>query len=81
MALTPLSCMETQIYRLMSRGWALWLHPGQQHHYGRPDAHDNNWLLLELLLAVPLVLGLKVLLIRPRHEHEIPGPPIDRHRL
>jgi uncharacterized membrane protein YphA (DoxX/SURF4 family) len=31
--------------------------PGHD-HYGRPDAKDNNWLLLECLLGVPLALGL-----------------------
>jgi uncharacterized membrane protein YphA (DoxX/SURF4 family) len=28
------------------------------HHWGRPDARDNNWLLLECVLALPLALGL-----------------------
>lgn len=27
-------------------------------HWGRQDSHDNSWLLLECLLAVPLALGL-----------------------
>lgn len=28
------------------------------HHYGRADPHDNAWLLIECILAVPLALGL-----------------------
>ena len=42
--------------RLSSRGWTLW-GPSTGHHYGVPDAHDNTFLLLELLLAVPFTLG------------------------
>lgn len=29
------------------------------HHFGRADAHDNNWQLLQCLLALPLALGLR----------------------
>jgi uncharacterized membrane protein YphA (DoxX/SURF4 family) len=28
-----------------------------QQHFGRPDARDNHWLLLECVLALPLALG------------------------
>eukprot|EP00879_Flechtneria_rotunda_P029116 GHRR01031384.1.p1 GENE.GHRR01031384.1~~GHRR01031384.1.p1 ORF type:complete len:122 (+),score=34.65 GHRR01031384.1:363-728(+) len=31
---------------------------GQRHHYGRPDPHDNYWMLLECLLGIPLAFGL-----------------------
>ncbi|KAL6750070.1 hypothetical protein V8C86DRAFT_2823294 [Haematococcus lacustris] len=62
-----------QSRRIVARDWALW-HPGvmmmtgregqtvsvpAMHHYGMPDGHDNNWLLLELALALPFALGLK----------------------
>ena len=30
---------------------------GGHHHWGRPDAHDNAWQLLQCVLGVPLALG------------------------
>jgi uncharacterized membrane protein YphA (DoxX/SURF4 family) len=30
------------------------------HHYGRPEPHDNNWMLLEMLLGIFLAFGLFV---------------------
>lgn len=46
-----------QIRRVVDRDWNLW-------HYAmtpewRHDGHDNNWLLLELLLALPFAIGYK----------------------
>lgn len=32
--------------------------PPSRHHYGRADPHDNMWLLVQCILAVPLALGL-----------------------
>lgn len=45
-----------QVLRIHDR----WSNPRDEihHHYGRPDASDNNWLLLQCLLALPLALGL-----------------------
>ena len=49
--------MVLQIRRVVDRDWNLW-------HYAmtpewRHDGHDNNWLLLELLLALPFAIGYK----------------------
>ena len=46
-----------QIRRVVDRDWNLW-------HYAmtpewRHDGHDNNWLLLEFLLALPFAIGYK----------------------
>lgn len=54
---TVLLLPHPQFHRVYER----WVHPSDEpvaHHYGRRDARDNNWLLLECLLALPLALGL-----------------------
>jgi uncharacterized membrane protein YphA (DoxX/SURF4 family) len=46
-----------QFHRVQER----WSNPSDEplhNHFGRQDAHDNNWLLLECALALPLALGL-----------------------
>lgn len=51
------SCSLPQFYRVCER----WSGPAAEpisQHYGRRDARDNNWLLLECALALPLALGL-----------------------
>ena len=48
-----------QAQRIPARGGALW-GPSTGHHYGVPNAHDNTFLLLEQLLAVPYMLGFQV---------------------
>lgn len=54
-------CLPASDCRQFHRVYERWTRPSEEplsHHYGRRDARDNNWLLLECVLALPLALGL-----------------------
>jgi len=50
--------LAVQVWRVHERLTSPHVYDNTHHHYGRPDAGDNNWLLLECVLALPLALGL-----------------------
>jgi uncharacterized membrane protein YphA (DoxX/SURF4 family) len=57
-SLHPLPQCRSQVLRVHEH----WTQPtgpdAAVQHYGRRDSRDNNWLLLECVLALPLALGL-----------------------
>ncbi len=50
-----------QVRRVILRDWAIYA----QKSYLRPDGHDNNFLLLEALLAVPFAVGYRTRVVAP----------------
>lgn len=50
-----------QAKRVIERDWAIYV----RHEYLRPDGHDNSFLLLEALLAVPFAFGYRTKLVAP----------------
>lgn len=50
-----------QVKRVVQRDWAMFA----KREMLRADGHDNNFLLLEALLAVPFALGFKTRMVAP----------------
>ncbi|KAL4444581.1 hypothetical protein ABPG77_002398 [Micractinium sp. CCAP 211/92] len=48
----------TQLQRVIARDFILWKHIPHSKLWER-DGHDNNWLLLEFVLALPFAVGFK----------------------
>lgn len=50
-----------QIKRVVQRDWAIYA----KRELLRADGHDNNFLLMEAILAVPFALGYKTRIVSP----------------
>lgn len=49
--------------RILARDWQMWRrNKGAEWRF---DGHDNNWLLLEFVLAIPFVAGFKMGIVSP----------------
>ena len=55
--------MMPQLSRVIARDWAF----VNQRAMGKPDGHDNNWLILQCVLSIPFAVGYRCVVLLLSH--------------